>query len=438
MGSLKLLYVLPLLGFMACSAGEPRVAKPTAQDAGEAVNVNALVQDALEAHGKGEMERFLRLSLEAEALLPEHPRLVYNSACGYALTGQVDAALDHLEGLARMQAFFDLEADEDLSSLRESDHFAELVDTMAELSTAIERSSVAFSVPDRTFLVEGVALDPGTGDLLLSSLYQRRIARVTPDQDLIELTRPGGDLWSMLGMVIAPGGESLWTVTVAGPRMQGGSPDRPLESALVRISLADGAELERYAPPAGLERSALDSVAVARDGTVYVSDSGAGAIHRHTPGSTGLELFVPAGSFHSTQGLELSADERILYAADYSRGLAAVDTVTGEARFLPFDGPSLVGIDGLERHGKDLIAIQNGIRPNRVVRIRLSDDGLGIVAIETLERAHHLYKDPTLGTVVGDELLYVASSQWRSFDQQGKLLVDELVPATILRLPLEP
>ena len=57
-------------------------------------------------------------------------------------------------------------------------------------------------------------------------------------------------------------------------------------------------------------------------------------------------------------------------------------------------------------------------------------------ALDRLERAHHLYREPTLGTVVGDDLIYVAASQWRSFDEEGHLLRDQLVEPTILRLPL--
>ncbi len=36
----------------------------------------------------------------------------------------------------------------------------------------------------------------------------------------------------------------------------------------------------------------------------------------------------------------------------------------------------------------------------------------------------------------GDDLIYVAASQWQSFDAEGKLLVDQLVEPTILQLPL--
>jgi sugar lactone lactonase YvrE len=428
--------VLVIAGCGGCRSEVAEVTPHAVDPAAEAPDLDSLVRDAIAAHRDGDSDRAIQLSLQAEELLPNHPRLLYNTACAYAMAGREGPALDRLERIAAMQIAMDLESSVSLDPLRGDPRFDQILTTMAANATPVERSTVELRYPDPTFLVEGVAVDPITGGLLLSSLYQRRIVRVTRDGEISDFTAPADDLWSMLGMAVDPDRGCLWTVTVAGPRMAGGTADEPLRSALVRLSLEDGSELDRFPPPAGLEHAALDSVAVAGDGTVYVSDSGAGAIHRLRPGETTLATMVEAGSFLSTQGLELSADGRTLYAADYGRGIAAVDVATGDVRFLDSEGPSLLGIDGLERHGDDLIAIQNGIEPQRVVRVVLSDDGRAVRRVDLLERAHHLYREPTLGTVVGDDLIYVAASQWQSFDENGVLLVDELVEPTILRLPL--
>ena len=399
-------------------------------------DLDSIVREAIAAHQAGEYERATELSLQAEAILPNHPRLLFNTACAMALAGENEPALDRLERIAEMQFAVDLASSPSMEPLRDEPRFDAVLQSMAVITEPLEQSSVAFTVPDSTFLIEGVAHDPTTGDLLLSSLYQRRIARVTAAGEMVPFTVPSDDLWSMLGMVVNADNGVVWSITVASPRMMGGAADTPLRSALVRFSLADGSENGRFEPPADVEGPALDSLAIGHDGTVYVSDSGAGAIHRLALKGTQLEVMVPPGTFLSTQGLELSADGSTLYAADYGRGVAAIDVETGDVRFLEHEGPCLLGIDGLERHGNDLIAIQNGIQPPRVVRIVLDADGLGIDTVETLERAHHLYREPTLGTVVGDDLIYVAASQWQSFDADGKLLVDQLVEPTILRLPL--
>jgi hypothetical protein len=59
-----------------------------------------------------------------------------------------------------------------------------------------------------------------------------------------------------------------------------------------------------------------------------------------------------------------------------------------------------LGIDGLYAVGRDLVGIQNGIAPHRVVRLRLDARGDRIVSVEVLERARPDYAEPTLGVVV--------------------------------------
>jgi len=432
---MKLVLAGILVVLAACGDAEPPAVE-TAAATPVARDLDAVVMSAIEAHRAGDYNRAVELSLQAEAMLPNHPRLLFNTACALALSGDTEAALDRLERIAAMQYAVDLETSASMAPLRGQPRFDDVVRAMAAITEPVERSTVAFTVPDPTFLVEGVAHDPATGDLFLSSLYLRRIARVTPEGEMIAFTEPSKDLWSMLGMVVDSENGRLWSITVGGPRMQDAAPDEPVQSALVQFSLRDGSEIARFEAPSEIDGSVLDSLAVGGDGAVYVSDSGAGAIHRLAPGGERLEAMIPPGTFLSTQGLELSADGSILYAADYGRGVAAVNVASGEVRFLEHDGPCLLGIDGLERHGDDLIAIQNGIQPPRVVRIVLGPGGDSIAAVETLERGHHLYREPTLGTVVGDDLIYVAASQWRSFDADGTLLVDQLVEPTILRLPL--
>jgi len=439
MGLLRFLVSGAAVVTTACGGSTATVPEPppvvAADEAPE--DLDWLVRQAAEAHRVGDFQQALELSLRAELLLPDHPRLLFNTACALVATGSNDGALDRLERIADMEVALDLASSDSLAPLRGHPRYLAVTKAMAALAEPVERSTVAFTVPDPTFLVEGVAVDPATGELLLSSLYQRRIVRVGADGRMEPLTLPDDSLWSMLGMAIDPDRRSLWTVTVSGPRMRGAAPDEPVRSALVRISLADGSVLARLEPPAGPPSSVLDSVAVAPGGTVFVSDSGAGAIHRLAPGGDALEVLVEPGSFLSTQGLTLSADGAVLWAADYGRGVARVDPTSGELSFLDNRGPSLIGIDGLERAGADLIAIQNGVEPPRVVRIVLAEDGGSVARVELLERAHHLYREPTLGTVVGNELLYVAASQWRAFDAEGRLLRDQLIEPAILRLPLD-
>jgi sugar lactone lactonase YvrE len=160
---------------------------------------------------------------------------------------------------------------------------------------------------------------------------------------------------------------------------------------------------------------------------VYVSDSEGGAVLHLAPGADSLAVLVESGWLVSAQGLALAGGGSTLYVADYSTGVHVVDLTSGAIELLEVSGDAtLLGIDGLVAHGDALIGIQNGIRPQRVVRIRPGAGPGGTATVETLVSAHPLFDEPTLGCIVGDRLVYVGASGWAQVDRQGELHVDEM------------
>jgi hypothetical protein len=140
----------------------------------------------------------------------------------------------------------------------------------------------------------------------------------------------------------------------------------------------------------------------------------------------------------SPQGLVLDASGEYLYVADYIGGLYRLRLATGEIeRVTPLDTASDYGIDGLYRSGNKLIAIQNGIRPNRVVGFELSDDGAAVVASRILAMNLPEFDEPNLGVIRDNEFLFIANSHWNRFDRDGGL-PDDLSGPVILSIALQP
>jgi hypothetical protein len=83
-----------------------------------------------------------------------------------------------------------------------------------------------------------------------------------------------------------------------------------------------------------------------------------------------------------------------------------------------------------------LVGIQNGVRPHRLVSLRLDPAASRVEAVTVLERAHPRWDEPTLGVRVGRDLYYVATSQYGAIQKDGSLARDKLQPPVILRLPL--
>jgi len=152
---------------------------------------------------------------------------------------------------------------------------------------------------------------------------------------------------------------------------------------------------------------------------VYVSDGGTGAVLRLDPATGAWTAVLPAGRLPSPQGLAESAHGKALVVADYTSGLYRVDLISGDILHLEVPKTaSLVGIDGVTRFGNDLIVIQNGIQPARILRIHMSTDWKAIDSVEVLLRGGKL-DEPTNGVVSGDRYVFVARSQWSDFDGDG-------------------
>src|SRR5205823_3623098 len=115
----------------------------------------------------------------------------------------------------------------------------------------------------------------------------------------------------------------------------------------------------------------------------------------------------------SLQGVDFTPEENSLIVADYSRGLFFIDLKSRQPRHISApDTISMVGIDGMCFYHGGLIAIQNGTRPHRVVRIDLSKDFTAVTALKIVEANNPLFDEPTLGVLVKDMFYYIANSQW--------------------------
>jgi hypothetical protein len=98
---------------------------------------------------------------------------------------------------------------------------------------------------------------------------------------------------------------------------------------------------------------------------------------------------------------------------------------------------TLLGIDGLACYQDRLIAVQNGVPPQRILQFHLNEARDAIVATDVLEANNPLFQEPTSGTVVGDTYIYIANSQWNRFDAEGQLPdASELERPLLLKIDL--
>ncbi len=425
--TLNLVPLLLLTPTLAAAQGDP------------VLESRAHYAEAVRAYEARDYPAFLEHARLAQHLRPTHGGVTYALASAYALTGDTTEALASLRRFAALGYSAELGADSDFVALKGSAALAEVERRLAKNREPLVSSTVAFTLPERDLLAEGIAYDSRDGAFYVSSVHRRKIIRMTPDGRFADFASLDGEgLGAPFGLRVDPVRRVLWAAAAAVPQMQGFTPADSGRSALLRFELRTGKLAGRLPVPPDGRAHSLGDVAVSRSGDVYATDSRAPAIYRVAAGSDSMELFLESPLLLSAQGLALSPDERLLYVADYSRGILLVDLAARTASAIGVaDTVLTLGIDGLYYHAGGLIGIQNGVTPHRVVRLELSADGRSIVRAVPLERSHPRHEEPTLGAVVGRELYYVANSQWERFGQDGRIAQpDSLHQPVVLRLRL--
>lgn len=375
------------------------------------------------------------------ALRPNYPPLLYGLAATQALLGQHAEAIRSLQALADMGLSYELTDEPAFESLSANTEFVEILGRMDVLRQPQGQASLAFEAGSRRFIPEGLAFDAASGSFFLGSVHERRILRIGNDGNSGEFVASAASgLWSVLGLSVDPEHDLLWAASSAFPEMQDYDPIVVGRSALFAFSLDQGELLRRYPVPADGRLHAVGDVLVGAGGEIWSTDAAAGEVLALERESGAYRVLNTEQDMVSPQGLAQSADGSALYVADYAQGLFLLELRSGQwQRLASPDTVCLYGIDGLYRWGGDLIAVQNGVRPHRVLRIELAADGKSVVGAEVLAAALADFDEPTLGTVVGDEFLFVANSHWSRFDEQHRLPEDDraLSPPRILRLPLK-
>jgi hypothetical protein len=394
---------------------------------------------AVRAYEARDYAGFLQHARAAQALRPTHGGVTYALASALALTGDTAGALQALRHFAKLGYAADVVADSDFATLRQRPTFLEVAALVGKNHHPVVRSHVAFTLPQPDLLTEGIAYDPAQRVFYVGSVRHRKILRVGPNGTVSDFATSERDsLWAPMGMKVDPAHRALWVAASARPQMLGYNPADSGRSGLFRYDLETGKLTGRYLiRPDGVYH-VLGDLTLGRRGDVYATDSRAPVIYWIPYGSDSLERLLESPLLLSAQGLALTPDERWLYVAEYARGILRADLRTRRFELLPCpDTLAALGIDGLYWVDGKLIGIQNGMTPARVLRLTLAPDGDRLVQGEVLERAHPLHAEPTLGTLSGRDLYYIANSQWERFGEDGRIAApDSLKPPTILRLRL--
>lgn len=265
-----------------------------------------------------------------------------------------------------------------------------------------------FSIPEHDLYPESVAYDPKTGDFFLSSMGTSRILRVHTDGDYEDFTSPAEARLrgsGSIGMKVDAERRLLWVCT-GRYTLFGGEEEAPPKTGVVLFDLDDGTVRRSWLRDQPSPAQIFNDLALASDGTAFVTTTMLGKIYRLSPASETMELVLDTPGSHNN-GITLGPDERHLFFT-LDRRLRRFDLATGDVVPVAVPGDAEVGTDGLYFVDGSLVVVKP--RSRQIARLFLND---GLDAVETvaiLADGHPDFAYPTTGVVVGDALVFVATS----------------------------
>jgi len=397
MAGMRLTYILFSVVACVMLAGHPATAQADAAAAQEHLRA------AGQAYRDGDFAGFTASLETAVALNPFSLPTQYNLACGYARTGREEEALTILGSLVAAKVDFGMAEDEDLSSLHGNPDFDRLV---SDLDAGLQRVSASehhFTLDQLGLIPEGIAHDSKTDRLFFGSMRTGDVFAIDENKQLSKFAtvRHEGKL-AAIGMSVDHQANTLWVVGSSSFLVEDFDEDAPARNGVFGFDLESGDLVTKFIADESLEN--FNDVVVGASGELYVSGSALSVIRsggeKIEPIDTSLPIF-------GSNGIAVRPDGKRIFVSSYPVGIAAVNPETGESQWLATpENVSLYGVDGLYWYEGDLIGVQNGVRPWRLLRMQLNAKQTAVTKVRLIEFANDDVT-ATTGAIVGDVIHYV-------------------------------
>lgn len=381
----------------------------------KAVGVPELLKRAHAAREAGDHAAWRQALRQLHAQRPNNSDYMYQLVLAHALNGDRSAAYELMLKMQQQGLSYDFNATEDSRNIRGTQAYDYVNDLMVRAGQPAGDAQLMVELPADIALPTAVAWDPSRNALLIGLAIDGSVHALTPEGELTGLLRADDEngMWGVFGLHVDAGRNRLWITSAASQLTIGFDPAQAGRSALFEFALDTLTLVRQYPVPVDGRPHRLGSMAQAGDGTLYLADTLIPMLYRLDPGSERLQPFVAAGDLVSLRGMALSADDSKLYVADYEMGVMVLDLVARQVSMLQVPANfNPGGIEMLREWDGHLVVIQNGLSPQRIMRLKLRADGLGVEAVAPLAVAQPFFDYPNFGVVVGEELYFLANSHW--------------------------
>ncbi|MDX1459448.1 MAG: hypothetical protein R3348_00120 [Xanthomonadales bacterium] len=380
-----------------------------------------------QAYAEKDLPTFRNALVALHEKRPNNSEYMYQLVLAHALMDEKRLAYNIMLQMQRQGLSYDFNDTEDSANIRGTDIYNHLNDLMVEAGKPFGTADSRFELPDEVRLAAAVAWDDSRQALIVGTAHQGLILAVGSDGETRELFRAGPDngAWAIQGIGIDGDANRLYASTAATPQFSGFQSADQGRSMLLEFQLDTMELLDRYPVPVDGRPHSLAAVTVGAGGRVFAADSLLPIVYERDGENQRMAPFFSAPHLVNLRDLTLSPDGRLLYLADYEMGITVVEVSSRRSMLLQIpDSLNLGGIDGLATWRNDLVIIQNGLRPERVMRLILDESGTQVTNVAPVAVALELFDAPTGGAVVGDLLYFFANARAAAVEGEAVVIAE--------------
>ena len=363
-------------------------------------------------------EDYLAFSKAMEAirkLRPNNSEYMYQLVIAYALLDEKTKAYDLMLRMQRQGLAYDFNTTDNSLNIRETEVYDYVNDLMVLAAEPMGESEPVFVLPDTVAMPETIRWDESRQKFLIGTIKEGSILAVDKDGQISELLKADDEngLWGIFDILVDQANNRLWVSSSSVPGFARYDPVDKGRAALFEFDLKTLELIHRYPVPVDGQSHILGSMVLSSNGDIFIVDRALPFVYSKPAGGKKLKAVLAFKEMVSMRGIAMQPDGRIMYIADREMGIMVVDINTRRARLLEVpDTLNIGGIDGLYLHENRLIIIQNGIKPQRVMRLQLDSGGTKVAGVRPLAIAQPDFDFPSYGTLHGQDLYYFANSHW--------------------------
>jgi hypothetical protein len=396
--------------------------------------VAALEEQSAKAYEEGNFVRYYANNMKLHQVRPYEPGYMENIIAACALVNRPNTAYHYLLQMQQQGFAYDLNKNPDTESIRDTEVWEYLVNLMVNAGLPNGSGEIAFAVPAEFAHPAAITWDESRGRFLVGTEKDGAIVAVSDDgstEVLIQANDENG-LWAVRGLHADHANNRLWVSSAAIPGFSAYQAIDKGRGALFEFDLETLELKGRFNVPVDGLKHELGPMAVSGNGDIYIADLAQPMVLRKTAQGKNLETFVASKELVALRYITVSPDSGKLYIADGFMGVMVVDPVQQTSVMLT--GPenlNLGAISGLFYDQGQLVMIQDGFQPDRLMRLELDASGTNVENTIPLAIALEEFDRPAFGTIKGENVYYFANPGRPGREAENK-------PVMVMKTPLDP